>query len=114
MADRTIKVLENGRTVSRGVNRNGNSPLIYQDEDETLPYTVDWSGWLGSDTIASVTNTTHGPTISAASNTTTTASLTITASQNGYIEHKITTAAGSVKELRIYVNANKETKDYSF
>jgi len=112
MTDRLIKVLENGRFVARGVGRHNNGVVINLTEDESLPYTVDWSGWLGSDTISSVTNESHGPTVSNASNTTTTASLTITASSNGYIQHRVTTAAGATKELMIVVNGEAGRKGY--
>ena len=112
MADRTIKVLENNRLVTRGVNVQNGNPTLFVDEDESLPVTIDWSGWLGSDTISSVTNESHGPGVSGASNTTTTATFTISATQGGYIEHRITTAAGSVKELRLIVNATWQGRKY--
>jgi hypothetical protein len=112
MTDRIVKVLENGRFVLRGVHKRGRGVLIFVDEDETLPVTFDWSNWLGTDTISSVANETHGPTVSGASNTTTTATFKVNASGDGYIEHRITTAAGSVKELRLTVNAMSESKRY--
>jgi len=102
MADRTIKVLENNRLVTRGASSDGRNATIEVDEDETLPITVDWSGWLGSDTIASVTNEATGPSVSGESNTTTTAALSVSGDP-GLIEHRITTAAGAVKELRVWV-----------
>jgi hypothetical protein len=113
MTDRIVKVLENGRTITRGVNVKGSGFVLNADPDEVLPITFDWSGWLGTDTIASVANESHGPGISAASNTTTTATFTVSASSNGYIEHRITTAAGSVKEARLTVNSMSEGRRYA-
>lgn len=112
MTDRVVKVLENNRLVTRGAGHCGRHVFLSLDEDETLPYTVDWSDWLGSDTISSVTNESNGPSVTNASNTTTTASLTLTASSDGYVEHRITTAAGAVKELRLVVNSDSGRKDY--
>lgn len=113
MTNRIAKVLENGRLVCRGLRKRGSGVYVVMTENETLPFTVDWSDWLGSDTIASVTNETHGPSVSTASNTTTTASLTLSSPRDGWIEHRITTAAGSTKELIITVNSDRNSKDYS-
>ena len=112
MTDRLVKVLENGRLVCRGIRKRGAGAFVRMSENETLPFTVDWSDWLGSDTIASVTNETSGPAVSSASNTTTIASLTISGARDGWIEHRITTAAGAVKELLITVNADNPTREY--
>lgn len=104
MTDRLIRVLENGRIATRGLNRQDSGVALSVDEDETLPISVDWSSFLGSDTIDSVTNNATGATISGASNTTTTTTFKVTSSSSGIIEHRITTAAGTVKELPIFIN----------
>lgn len=49
---------------------------IYKDPDAVLDYTVDWSAWLGTDTIASVTWVVGaGVTEASSSNTSTTATI---------------------------------------
>jgi hypothetical protein len=106
MTDRYIKVLEQGKTILRGLKPRGNAVVALQDENETLDYSVNWSGWLGSDTIASVSNTTTSLTLSGASNTTTTAAFTLSGSTSGWLEHRITTAAGRTKELLILLEVS--------
>lgn len=103
MSNRTTKILENDRLVTRGMFRRGNGVEILIDRNETLSVTLDWSDWLGSDTIASVTNATNGPGVSSESNTTTQSSFNVSGSSTGYVEARITTAAGLVKELTVYV-----------
>jgi hypothetical protein len=103
MTDRYIKVLEQGKTVLRGLKPRGNAVVASQDSDESLNYSVNWSTWLGSDTIASVQNETTGISLSAASNTTTTAAFTISGRTSGWLQHRITTTAGRIKELLILV-----------
>lgn len=114
MADRLVKVLENGRLVTRGIFRRGRGVEILLDRNEVLPITVDWSGWLGTDTIASVTNAASGASISNEANTTTQASMTVSGASCGYFDNRITTAAGSIKELRVYVRSfdGMREKDY--
>jgi hypothetical protein len=115
MADRIVKVLENGNLVTRGIGKKSDGPVIALDEDETLDVTFDWTGWLGSDTIASVTNEATSTTVSSESNTTTTSTFFISGSC-GLVEHRITTAAGLTKELRLWVDAPgfALTDDYGF
>ncbi|MEL6364291.1 MAG: hypothetical protein AAFR11_05575 [Pseudomonadota bacterium] len=106
MADRTIKVLENGRAVTRGIAQTEKDTFTVKIfDDDQLTYTIDWSNWLGSDTIASVDNDSQGATIVSSSNTTTTATLQLSASRgSGYIDHTITTTtSGDKKSLRIKV-----------
>ena len=112
MADRLIKVLENDRLITRGVNVDNRKIRVYMDEDEVLPFTVNYSDWLGTDTIASVVNETFGPTVTNESNTTTTALMTIAADNNGRIEQRITTAAGTVRELLFLVNSDSSSRRY--
>ena len=101
MADRFVKVLEQGKLVHRGVKPRGRAIVANQDENETLSYTINWAGWLGTDTIASVTNQSTGVTVSGASNTTTQATFKLTSNRSGWVEHRITTAGGLTKELLI-------------
>jgi len=101
MTDRYIKVLQQGKMIRRGVKPRGGSIVANQDSNETLNYTVNWSGWLGADTIASVINDETGITVSAASNTDTPTTCTLSSTRSGWLEHRITTAAGRVKELMI-------------
>lgn len=104
MADRLIRVRENGRIATRGLSRDGQGCRIAIDENETLPITIDWGDFLGADTIESVTNAATSASVSGASNTTTTASFLISSNSCGMIEHRITTAAGTTKEIPIYIN----------
>lgn len=102
MADRIVKVLENNRYVTRGVSDMGRYVEIELDQDETLLLTVDWSNWLGSETIASTTNEADGPTVGAIATTGAVNTFTI-GGNPGYVQHRITTSAGQTKELRIRV-----------
>lgn len=114
MADRLVKVLENGRMVTRGIFRRGRGVEILLDREESLPVTIDWSGWLGTDAIASATNETSGPSLSNEANTTTQTSMTVSGASCGWFDNRITTAAGAVKELRVYVRnySGMREKDY--
>ncbi len=103
MTDRIVKVLEQGKFVLRGIQKTGNNPILALDSDETLDVNFDWSTWLGSDTIASVANEVTGVTIASATNDTTTASFNVSGSYSGYVEHRITTAAGLTKEVMLFV-----------
>ena len=103
MTDRYVKVLEQGKSVLRGLKPRGNAVVAQQDRNESLNYSVNWATWLDTDTIASVTNETTGVSLSGASNTTTTTTFTISGNTSGWIQHRITTAAGRIKELLILV-----------
>jgi hypothetical protein len=103
MSDRFAKILQQGKTILRGLKPRGNAIVAQQDRNEKLNYTIDWSGWLGSDTISSVTNAVTGISITGASNTTTTAAFSLESTQSGWLEHRITTAAGNIKELLVFL-----------
>lgn len=109
-----IKVLEQDKVVLRGLRARGNRPVLEIDEDEVVNVNFDWSEWLGSDTISSVTNEVTGVTVSGASNTTTTATFSIAASYSGFVEHRIVTAGGLTKEklLCVVVNGFPVNDDY--
>ena len=115
MTDRIVKVLENGRLVTRGLDQKSTGAVIALDDDETLNVTFDWSGWLGTDTISSVVNDATTTTVSSESNTTTTATFFISGDA-GLVEHRVTTAAGLTKELKLWVDAPGYalTDDYGF
>lgn len=104
MAGVQVRVLDNNRIAVRGASRRDFGVGLTVDYDERVPVTVDWSAWLGSDTIASVTNEAVGSGVTAASNTTKTASFSITRPNYGLIEHRITTAAGHIKEIAFHIN----------
>ena len=87
MADRIVKVLETGKLILRGLKGRGRAAVLNMDDDETLNLTINWSDWLGSDTISSVTNE-----VTAVNST-----------HSGWIQHRITTAGGLTKELLILV-----------
>lgn len=82
---------------------------IEEDMQDTLDYTIDWSKWLGTDTIIGVVWTVPvGITKSAESNTTTTATVWLSApalNSNYTISCKITTAAGRIKKHSFIVIA---------
>lgn len=116
MTDRLIRVLQQGKLILRGCKPRGRSVVANQDSNETLSYTVNWSSWLGTDTIASVSNVATGLTLSGASNTTTTATFKLSGSRSGWLEHRITTAAGNTKELLVLLEIDgfPVANDYSF
>ena len=105
MADRLIKVREQGRLVTRGLTAlssyHARLPL---DCDDTVTVTVDWTAWLGGDTISSVTNEPTSCAVANESNTTKRATFNVS-SAPGFIEHRITTANGQTKELLIEVGS---------
>ncbi len=80
--------------------------LDHQRDDDALTYTIDYANWLGSDTIASVTRETDGTDVVSGSNTTTTTTQLL--SGPGHVDIMITTAANSVKTLRISIERRSE------
>lgn len=102
-----VRILDNGGfTISRGSRSNGGAALWLAD-DEVRPITLDWSGWLGSDTISSVTNEVTSATLTSEANTTTSAEFKLQTDGAALIQHRITTAAGEVKEFPIFVNGGQ-------
>lgn len=116
MTDRLVKVIQQGKTILRGLKPRGKAVVACQDSNETLDYTVDWSGWLGADTITSVQNAVTGIEISADTNTTTAATFTLSGKSSGYLEHRITTTAGRTKELlfMLEVDGAPIVSDYGY
>lgn len=98
-----------------------------KDPDETIDYNVDWSRFLGSDTISSVnwfiddasgtktavspTDVVYGLQFVSATNTTTVATIRLAQGTNN-IRYKttcqITTAAGLTFERSIYIRAKEK------
>ena len=78
-----------------------------EDPTATLDFTVDWTSWLGSDTIAvSTWVVPAGLTSSALSNTTTTATIWLTgfvAGQSYVAKNHIVTAAGRADSRSIVI-----------
>ena len=107
---RTLRVLANESRVwadRAGWLDDENVPSRDAYEGETLSYTVDWTGFLGSDTISTSTWAGDGSTVSGATNTTTSASAKATSpteAQDATITNTITTAAGltAVARFRLY------------
>lgn len=114
MTDRTVFVLEQGKISARGLGQSGQDPILYLDEDEKLSVSIDWSQWLGSDTIASVENETTLATVTNEANDTTTASMNINSRYSGHVEHRITTAAGQIKEVKILVRTKQDQPRYDY
>jgi len=105
MADRIIRMRENGRATTRGVTTRGDGSfhLAIRDSHDVLPVIVDWAAWLGDDTIASVENDATAADVTAESNTATQASFSLSG-EIGYFEHRITTTAGATKTIVVSVN----------
>lgn len=72
--------------------------VYFKDPNSTLDYAIDWSRWLGTDTIATVAWTLQsGITQASASNDTTTATIWLsggTAGEDYLVTARITTSAG--------------------
>ena len=106
MTDRLVKVLEQGKLILRGLKRDGSNAVLSLDSDETLDLNFDWSDWLGSDTISSVTNNVTGVSVTSETNDTTTASMNVSATYSGLIEHRVTTDGGLTKEMKVFVSVD--------
>ncbi|MCJ8334628.1 MAG: hypothetical protein MJH10_10345 [Epibacterium sp.] len=101
MANRLVKVLEGGRFLTRGCNDMGSHVLLRVDPDEVLVFTVDWTPWLGGNTIQSVSNQAEGVTITS-NYSGSIVTLKISGSP-GFIQHRISDSAGQTKEVRLEV-----------
>lgn len=79
-----------------------------KDPQATLDYRIDWSAWLGTDTISAVTWTVpSGITQTATSNTTTTATVWLAGGEAGtdyVVTCRVTTTAGRVDERSIVIS----------
>lgn len=81
----------------------------FQRNDETLTYVFDFSNWLGSETISSVTRSGSGTSAAGTSNTTTT--MTQRLQGHGYMDFKITTSGSQVKQFRLLISPRSEDTD---
>lgn len=113
--DRLVKVLEQGRLITRGVQQHDGQVVMDLHDDEQRLITIDWSAWLGSDAIASKATETHGPTVTDSSPSNTQTTLLISGSP-GCIQHRITTASsGETVELFFMVRGQAyRDRDYRF
>jgi hypothetical protein len=74
---------------------------IYRDKDSILDYTLDWSGIIGNDPIATSAWALDGLTTVSTSNTTTTATIKVSGSSNATARNTITTAGGRTHVRRL-------------
>lgn len=110
MPDRIVMLAENGRASYRGIKREGEALWSnYQREDDDLTYTLDYTGWLGSDTISTVTRTASGTSVAGTSNTTTASIQRLKGA--GYVDVKIVTAGGQTKVDRLLIRNRSENVD---
>jgi hypothetical protein len=83
-----------------------------QDPDATLDYVIDWSTWLGADTISdSSWSATSGITIDSDSNTTTTATVWLsggTPGQTYAVTNHIITAAGREDDRTLFIRISSQ------
>ena len=114
MTDRLVKVLENGRLLTRGLTSRRSGPLLEMSDDEKLTVTVDWSAWLGANTISAITNTAQSVTLSGAANTTTQASFDLTATSSGWVEHVMTASDGQKKRIDILVSHEEPADRFDY
>lgn len=79
----------------------------YKDPDEVLDYQIDWSSWLGSDTIAtSVWSVPSGITQDSETETTTTSTIWLSGGTEGEVyelRNRIVTNAGRTADRTIKV-----------
>jgi hypothetical protein len=107
LTDRRIIIAENNRASFRGVAREGDALWVaYQREDDSLTYVLDYSNWLGSETISSVTRVSSGTTVAGTANTTTTVTQRLKGA--GYVDVEITTSGSQVKTDRIEIRDRSE------
>jgi len=85
----------------------GSNTVFRKDVDAILDYQIDWSDWLGSDTIATSTWTIpSGITQDSATNTNTTATVWLSGGTAGTaytLTNRITTAAGRTQDQSIVI-----------
>lgn len=113
MADRTIVLAQNGRHSVRGLSVITPQEFrAYQDKDDALTYTIDYTAYLDGATISSVTRTATGTTVTGTSNTTT--KIIQRLSGFGYVDISATLSSGDTDVLRICIIprlANSRARD---
>jgi len=112
--DYLVKVLEQGKMITRGIQDVDNDLYLEMDDDEIKLVTFDWSKWLGSETVSTKATETDGPTVVESSPSTTTTTVLISG-DGGLIQHRVTTSGGRKEEKKIYVNSDRVARfsDYS-
>lgn len=104
---RTLRVLAGGNCYGAGfwLDKDGIWSFA-MDPDDVLDMTIDWTGWLEGDTIASSTFTPTDLTENSETNTTTSSTCWVTAPADprGGTVCKIVTAAGRTRRqaVRVY------------
>lgn len=78
-----------------------------KDYDDDVQLVLDWSGYLGDDTISSVAYSDNGVTTSSKTNTTTTSTCTVTGL--GFVDITITAASGRTYVQRVKYHDNGMT-----
>lgn len=102
MADRTIVLATNGRHSARGLSAVSPQEFqAYQDEDDALTYTIDYTAYLDGATISSVTRATSGPTVTNTSNTTTRVIQRLEG--YGYVDINATLSTGDTDRIRLTI-----------
>jgi hypothetical protein len=84
-----------------------------KDPEAILNYTIDWSQWLGSDTIQTSTwpTITAGITMASSSNSTTTATIKVSGGTDGSdydLTNRIVTAGGLTDERTIRIQVRQQ------
>lgn len=103
----TVRVLADGSVISAGpkLARDYYGVLAFQqDPDETSLLTIDWTGYLGTETISSITWTATGLTKASEATSGKTTSVKISAvptNSHGEIEAALTTSGGRIKVVTI-------------
>lgn len=112
MVDRIALIAENGRASTRGIRQLGEAEFqAYQRDDDILDYTLDYSAWLGTDTITGTpTREASGTVVTGTSNTTTQVVQKLQGS--GYLDIKIVTTAGRTKQDRICIEPRGADRAY--
>jgi hypothetical protein len=86
--------------------------MFLKDPNAILDYQIDWSPWLGADTITtSVWTLPSGITQQSAANTTTTATIWLSGGTVGtkyLVTNRITTAGGRTDDRTITINVKEQ------
>lgn len=112
MVDRIVMISENNRFSSRGISQlSASEYMAYQRDDDVLDYTMDYSSWLGTDTITGTpTREASGTVVTSPTNTTT--QVVQKLSGSGYVDIKIVTTAGRTKQDRICIEPRSPDRLY--
>lgn len=103
----SIRVLDNDRITAKGAARSNDGVALNLGPEETAAISVDWAGFLGEETISSYINDASAATVTGEAQSGKTLSLKARASGAAFIRQRITTSAGQIKELPIYINGGQ-------